>query len=77
MADRRRIQVTLQMISEIAQKHSEQLELIAEARRLLANTRPDTFLGRRLRTTAADFATAETSASPVPPSWVDSGPVEI
>jgi len=47
MADDARIRLTIQLIGEIAQKHVEQVELIAEAKRLLADARPDTFLGRQ------------------------------
>jgi hypothetical protein len=76
MADNVRIRLTIQLISEITQKHLEQIELIAEARRMLEKARPDTFLGRRLR--SPDLAMAETSASSIPPSGaVDSGPAEI
>lgn len=78
MADDDRIRLTIQLISEIAQKHLEQIELIAEARRLLEKARPDTFLGRRSRATAPDLMRAETPASSVPASGaVDSGPAEL
>ena len=77
MADDARIRLTIQLIGEIAQKHVEQKELIAEAKSLLAGVCPDTFLGRQLRATPP-VSKAETPAFSIPPSWVvDNGPAEI
>ena len=55
-----RIHQTFYLISELAQKHVELLKSIDEARSLLAQPPPNTFLGRSSRKRCPDQQAAET-----------------